>query len=245
MASGFKYGGYRGQMLRVNLTKKGIVKEPLREDWARDFVGGVGYSARLLYEELPPKIDPLGPLNKLVFMTGPVNGTMIPAASRSCACAKSPLTGSFFHSIFGGYFGPELKFAGYDGLVVEGKSEQPVYLWIDDDRVEIINPGGLPEGMSPKTLGKLSIRTDDELRMYTSFYRRADGGSPFTTFSVSKHSLRNCTPALTFSPRNRNFSRSSKSRYTCVVQRYSFRGTGLSICPPTIAPSSTPHFSSP
>ena len=137
MANTFRYGGYKGQMLRVNLTKKGVTKEPLREDWARDFVGGVGYSARLLYEELRPKVDPLGPENKLVFMTGPVNGTMIPAASRSCACAKSPLTGSFFHSIFGGYFGPELKFAGYDGLVVEGKSEKPVYLWIDDDRVEI------------------------------------------------------------------------------------------------------------
>jgi aldehyde:ferredoxin oxidoreductase len=137
MTNKFRYGGYKGQMLRVNLTEKGVTKEPLREDWARDFVGGVGYSARLLYEELKPKIDPLGPENKLVFMTGPVNGTMIPAASRSCACAKSPLTGSFFHSIFGGYFGPELKFAGYDGLIVEGKSEKPVYLWIDDDRVEI------------------------------------------------------------------------------------------------------------
>jgi aldehyde:ferredoxin oxidoreductase len=137
MAKTFKYGGYKGQLLRVNLSKKAITKEPLREDWARDFVGGVGYSARLLYQELKPKIDPLGPKNKLVFMTGPVNGTMIPAASRSSVCAKSPLTGSFFHSIFGGFFGPELKFAGYDGLVVEGVSKKPVYLWIDDHRVEI------------------------------------------------------------------------------------------------------------
>jgi aldehyde:ferredoxin oxidoreductase len=137
VTNGFKYGGYKGQLLRVNLTKKGIAKEPLREDWARDFVGGVGYSARLLYEEIPAKIDALGPQNKLFFMTGPVNGTMIPAASRSTACAKSPLTGSFFHSIFGGFWGPELKFAGYDGLIVEGKADKPVYLWIDDDRVEI------------------------------------------------------------------------------------------------------------
>jgi aldehyde:ferredoxin oxidoreductase len=137
MAKTFKYGGYKGQLLRVNLTNKKITKEPLREDWARDFVGGVGYSARLLYQELKPKIDPLGPKNKLIFMTGPVNGTMIPAASRSCVCAKSPLTGSFFHSIFGGYFGPELKFAGYDGLVVEGASKKPVYLFIDDNKVKI------------------------------------------------------------------------------------------------------------
>jgi aldehyde:ferredoxin oxidoreductase len=137
VSTGFKYGGYIGQLLRVNLTTKRISTEPLREDWARDYVGGAGYSARLLYDEIPAKADPLGPQNKLFFMTGPVNGTMISAASRATACAKSPLTGTFFHSIFGGYWGPELKFAGYDGLIIEGKAEKPVYLWIDDGRVEI------------------------------------------------------------------------------------------------------------
>lgn len=137
MAKGFKYGGYVGQLLRVNLSDQSISKEPLREDWAREFVGGVGYSARILYEELKPKTDPLGPGNKMVIMTGPVNGTMIPAASRSSLCAKSPYTSSFFHSIFGGYLGPEIKFAGYDGLIVEGKARTPVYLWIDDDQVQI------------------------------------------------------------------------------------------------------------
>ncbi|TET77430.1 MAG: aldehyde:ferredoxin oxidoreductase, partial [Candidatus Cloacimonadota bacterium] len=133
----FKYGGYIGQLLRVNLTNKGITKEPLREDWARDFVGGVGLSARILYEELQPKIAPLGPENRLVMMTGPVNGTMIPAASRSSFCTKSPYTGSFFHSIFGGFLGPEVKFAGYDGIIIEGQAKAPVYIWIDDDKVQI------------------------------------------------------------------------------------------------------------
>jgi len=137
MAKGFRYGGYVGQLLRVDLTKKGVSKEPLREDWAKDFVGGVGLAARIFYEEVRPKIDALGPENKLLMMTGPVNGTMIPAASRSAICAKSPYTGSFFHSIFGGYLGPELKFAGYDGLIVGGKADRPVYLSIDDDRVEV------------------------------------------------------------------------------------------------------------
>jgi len=133
----FKYGGYIGQLLRVNLTNKGITKEPLREDWARDFVGGVGLSARIIYDEVKPKIDPLGPENRLVMMTGPVNGTMIPAASRSSFCAKSPYTGSFFHSIFGGFLGPEVKFAGYDGIIIEGQAKAPVYVWIDDDKVQI------------------------------------------------------------------------------------------------------------
>ena len=156
MAKGFKYGGYIGQLLRVNLTNKGVTKEPLREDWARDFVGGVGLSARILYDELPPKVDALGPENKLVMMTGPVNGTMIPAASRSSFCAKSPYTGSFFHSIFGGFLGPELKFAGYDGLIIEGQSDRPVYLWIDDDRIEIRDASHL--------WGKDPFKTEEVLR---------------------------------------------------------------------------------
>jgi aldehyde:ferredoxin oxidoreductase len=133
----FKYGGYIGQLLRVNLTNNGITKEPLREDWARDFVGGVGLSARIIYGEVKANIDPLGPENKLVMMTGPVNGTMIPMASRSSFCAKSPYTGSFFHSIFGGFLGPEVKFAGYDGIIIEGQAKSPVYIWIDDDKVQI------------------------------------------------------------------------------------------------------------
>ena len=137
MAKGFKHGGYVGQILRVDLTKKGVTKEPLREDWARDFVGGAGLAARFFYDEVKPKIDPLGPENKLMMMTGPVNGTMIPSASRSAVCAKSPYTRSFFHSIFGGFLGPEIKFAGYDGIIVEGKASGPVYLWIDNDRVEV------------------------------------------------------------------------------------------------------------
>jgi len=156
MAKGFKYGGYIGQLLRVNLTNKGITKEPLREDWARDFVGGVGLSARILYDELPPRVDALGLENKLVMMTGPVNGTIIPAASRSSVCAKSPYTGSFFHSIFGGFLGPELKFAGYDGLIIEGQADYPVYLWIDDDKVEIRDAGHL--------WGKDPFKTQEVLR---------------------------------------------------------------------------------
>ncbi len=137
MAEPFPVGGCVGKIVRLNLTTKEITTEPLREDWVRDFVGGVGYSARLLYDEVPANADPLGPDNKLSFMTGPTIGTMIPSASRASICAKSPYTGSFFHSIFGGFWGPELKFAGYDGLVVEGMSEEPVYLWIDNDKVEL------------------------------------------------------------------------------------------------------------
>jgi aldehyde:ferredoxin oxidoreductase len=133
----FKYGGYKGKILRVNLSSSKISTEPLKEDWAKDFLGGVGLAARFLYEELKPKTDPFSPENKLVLMTGPVQGTIVPTASRSTFCTKSPLTNNFFNSIHGGHIGAELKYAGYDGLIVEGKAEKPVYIWIDDDKVEI------------------------------------------------------------------------------------------------------------
>ncbi|MCE5263490.1 MAG: aldehyde ferredoxin oxidoreductase family protein [Deltaproteobacteria bacterium] len=176
---GFPHGGYVGQILRVNLTNGQVTKEPLRADWARDFVGGVGYSARLYYDEVPAKVDALGPENKLIFMTGPVNGTMIPAASRTSVCAKSPMTGSFFHSIFGGYFGPEFKFAGYDGMVIEGQAAKPVYLWIDDDKVELRDAGHL-WGRDPFKTQEIIRKEvgDDEIHIAT-IGGAGEGGVPF------------------------------------------------------------------
>ncbi|MCE5283616.1 MAG: aldehyde ferredoxin oxidoreductase family protein [Deltaproteobacteria bacterium] len=176
---GFKHGGYIGKILRINLTDRVVAQEPLREDWARDFLGGVGYSARLWYDEVPGQIDALGPENKMVFMTGPVNGTMIPAASRASVCAKSPMTGSFFHSIFGGYFGPELKFAGYDGLVVEGRADRPVYLWIDDGKVEIRDAGHL-WGKNPFKAQEIIRREigDDQIHIAT-IGRAGEEGTPY------------------------------------------------------------------
>ena len=129
--------GYVGWILRINLNTQSVKKEPLYEDLVRAFVGGAGLAARIYYDEVPAKIDALGPKNKLIMMTGPVNGTMVPTASRAVLCAKSPTTGSFFHSSFGGFFAPELKAAGYDGFIIEGKADHPVYLWIDDDKVEV------------------------------------------------------------------------------------------------------------
>jgi len=156
MAGKFKYGGYVGQLLRVDLTKERIWKEPLKEEWARDFVGGAGLSAQILYKEIPAKAEPLGPENRLALMTGPLIGTIIPTASRACVCSKSPYTKSFFHSIFGGFLGSELKFAGYDGVVIQGRAQKPTYLWIDDDKVEIRNASHL--------WGKDTFQTEEMLR---------------------------------------------------------------------------------
>jgi len=133
----FKYKGYAGRLLRVNLADGTWRDEHLTNELAELYIGGAGVAARILYDELKPGIDPFSPENKVIFLTGPVEGTMIPTASRIGLYAKSPLTNSFFHSSAGGHFAPELKFAGYDGIIFEGKAAKPVYLFIDDGYVEL------------------------------------------------------------------------------------------------------------
>ncbi len=133
----FIYKGYIGKMLRINLTNGSWSDVPLTNELAEKYIGGAGMAARILYDELKPGIDPLSPDNKVIFLTGPVEGTMIPTSCRIGCYAKSPLTNSFFHSSAGGHFGPELKFAGYDGIIFEGRSKKPVYLFIDNGLVEL------------------------------------------------------------------------------------------------------------
>ncbi|MFY9430539.1 MAG: aldehyde ferredoxin oxidoreductase family protein [Acetomicrobium sp.] len=129
--------GYMGKVLRVNLSTKKITTEPLRMDWAEKFLGARGLGSRYLIEEVDPKVDPLSPENKLIFATGPVTGTLATSAGRFNVVTKGPLTGTIAASNSGGYFGPELKYAGYDLVIFEGKADKPVYLWIYNDHVEL------------------------------------------------------------------------------------------------------------
>ncbi len=133
----FRYKGYAGKLLRVNLTDGTWRDEPLTNELAERYIGGAGMAACILYHELQPGLDPFSPENKVIFLTGPVEGTMIPTASRIGLYGKSPLTNSFFHSSAGGHFAPELKYAGYDGIIFEGKAGQPVYLFIDDGQIAL------------------------------------------------------------------------------------------------------------
>ncbi|MCS6924400.1 MAG: aldehyde ferredoxin oxidoreductase family protein [Candidatus Binatia bacterium] len=135
--------GWTGTLLRVNLTTRQISKEPLREEWARDFIGGRGLGARYLFAEVDPQIDPLSPENKLIFATGPLTGTNASCGARYMVVTKGPLTNAITTSNSGGHWGPELKAAGYDLLIVEGRAATPCYLWIYDDRVEIRDAGHL------------------------------------------------------------------------------------------------------
>ena len=129
--------GYMGKILRINLTNGKITEEPLEESVARKFLGGRGLGAYILFNEVKPGIDPLGPENKLVIATGVVTGIPFPGNSGLNVMAKSPLTGIWGESTSKGFFGPELKATGYDAIIIEGKAEKPVYLWIHDGEVEI------------------------------------------------------------------------------------------------------------
>lgn len=128
--------GYAGKVLRIDLTEKKTRVSRLERDLAVGFLGGRGFNSRRLYDEVGPGVDPLGPHNKLMFATGPLVGTMFPTASRFNVSARSPLTGILGDSNAGGHFAPELKFAGYDQVILEGRSERPIYIYINDGEVE-------------------------------------------------------------------------------------------------------------
>ncbi|MFC1887095.1 aldehyde ferredoxin oxidoreductase N-terminal domain-containing protein, partial [Thermodesulfobacteriota bacterium] len=131
-----KYG-WMGKMLRVNLSDGKIRKEALDEEIARKYIGGRGFTINYLYNRIQPGTDPLGDENVLLFAHGPACGTLLPGSQRWTVAAKSPLTGLIGDSNCGGSFGAGLKYAGYDMLIVEGKTERPLYLMIDGDNVQL------------------------------------------------------------------------------------------------------------
>ena len=129
---------WQGKILRVDLSKGTSTIEDLNMDWANKFIGERGLATKYLWESMDPQADPLGPDNVLIFATGPLNGTMASTSGRYAVVTKGPLTGAIACSNSGGKFGAELKYAGYDLLIVHGKADKPVYLNIHDDEVEIL-----------------------------------------------------------------------------------------------------------
>lgn len=161
--------GYAGKIGWINLTDRTIRIEELEENFARKYLGGKGLGAYLLYKHLKPNIDPYDPENLMIFVTGPLTGTNFPAVSRSGVITRSPLTGTFLDSYSGGFFGTQLKWAGFDALVINGKAESPCYLKIEDGEI-IINDADhlwglstsqtekrLREELSSKEGGRMSI----------------------------------------------------------------------------------------
>jgi len=129
--------GWRGKVLRIDLTRGEIKEEELTGRVAKDYLGGRGLGIYYLNKELDPRVDPLSPENMLIMATGPLTGTAAPTGSRYMVMTKSPLTGAITCSNAGGQFPKELKWAGYDVLIFSGRSAKPVYLWIEGRKAEL------------------------------------------------------------------------------------------------------------
>ncbi|MFP3950639.1 MAG: aldehyde ferredoxin oxidoreductase family protein [Candidatus Bathyarchaeia archaeon] len=127
--------GYTGRVLRVNLSENEVRICPLERDYIYNYLGGRGFNSRRLLDEVPLSVNPLDPENKLMISTGPLVGTMFPTACRFNVSAKSPLTGILGDSNAGGHLAPEIKYAGYDQIILEGRSSEPVYLQVIDSDV--------------------------------------------------------------------------------------------------------------
>jgi aldehyde:ferredoxin oxidoreductase len=148
--------GYAGTILRVNLSTGKIKKDPLSPEMADRYLGGRGFVARMLYDELPPHVNPLEQKNMVIVATGPLTGHFLPASGKTHFGTKSPATGGYADSNMGGHFGPALKYAGYDVLVLTGKAKTPSYLFIEDQKVEL-RPAGEYWGLG-------AITTEERLK---------------------------------------------------------------------------------
>jgi aldehyde:ferredoxin oxidoreductase len=171
--------GYHGIILDINLTNGAIRKRQLNQEYYTYFIGGRGLGMKLLWDELyKPGVDPLSEENPLLFMPGPFSGFPLPSASRTCVVTKSPITSpekarfshasTISYSNMGGFFGPEIRFAGYDGILIRGKSNKPVYLDIDDDRVKIQDAGKF-WGMKTDEFDKAFIEVLGDRRYRTCY----------------------------------------------------------------------------
>ena len=147
------------RLLRVNLSNGKITTDSIPDALTRQFIGGRGLATKLLADNMDPRIDALDPANPLLFATGPLTGTFAPTGGRYMVVTKSPLTGAVACSNSGGYWGPALRYAGYDYLMIEGAAREPVYLWINDDTVQIRS--------AAHVWGKLVHDTEDRLREET------------------------------------------------------------------------------
>ena len=136
-------GGYSGKILRINLTDKTSKEEKLPTEVVKDFIGGAGFGIKYLFDEVKPGTEPLGPKNKLIFAPGPFTGTTIPCASRITVTGKSPLTGAVGMALSGGQFPAELKFAGWDAIIVEGKADKPTWVSVKDETVRFRDASGI------------------------------------------------------------------------------------------------------
>src|SRR5271167_3208682 len=157
--------GWSGTVLRINLTTGAVTKDPTNTKDATLFLGARGLGVKILTDEVDPKVDPLSPENKLIFLPGPMTGSFAPSAGRYTVVTKGALTGAIASANSGGVWGPELKFAGYDAVIFEGAAPKPVYLWIRDKTVEIRDASHIWGKDVPGTSDAIRAETDDDAKI--------------------------------------------------------------------------------
>ncbi|WP_291010422.1 aldehyde ferredoxin oxidoreductase family protein [Hydrogenophaga sp.] len=167
---------WAGKILRVNLTAGTVTPEPLNMEWARAYLGSRGLGSKYLTTEIDPKVDPLSPDNKIIWATGPLTGTMASTGGRYTVITKSPLTGAIACSNSGGYWGAELKMAGWDMIIFEGKSPKPVYLFINDDVAELRDAAHLWGKSVWETEEMLKTSLQDPLARVSSIGKAGENG---------------------------------------------------------------------
>lgn len=157
--------GWTGNVLRVDLSQPLVTVEKLDRTSAENFIGGSGLGVKYIYDEINPSVDALSPANKLIFSTGPLTGTGAPGGSRYMVVTKGPLTGAIAESSAGGAFATAIKYAGYDMIILEGKSSVPVYLWINNDHVELRDATHLIGKTSTETENAVIAETDPDTKV--------------------------------------------------------------------------------
>lgn len=167
---------WAGKILRVDLTFGTVKPEPLNMDWAQTYLGSRGLGSKYLVSEVDPKVDPLSPDNKIIWATGPLTGTMASTGGRYTVITKGPLTGAIACSNSGGYWGAELKMAGWDMIIFEGKSPKPVYLYINDDTAELRDAAWLWGKSVWETEGMLKKGLQDPLMRVSSIGKAGENG---------------------------------------------------------------------
>ncbi len=175
------------KLLRVNLTAGTVTSEPLNMDWAQAYLGSRGLGSKYLVEEVDPTVDPLSPDNKIIWATGPLTGTMASTGGRYTVITKSPLTGAIACSNSGGYWGAELKMAGWDMVIFEGKSPKPVYLYINDDVAELRDAAHLWGKSVWETEAALKTSLQDPLTRVSSIGTAGENGVLFAAVVNDLH----------------------------------------------------------
>ena len=175
------------KILRVNLSAGTAVSEPLNMDWAHTYLGSRGLGSKYLVEEIDPKVDPLSEGNKIIWSTGPLTGTMASTGGRYTVITKSPLTGAIACSNSGGYWGAELKMAGWDMIIFEGKSPKPVYLYINDDIAELRDASHLWGKSVWETEATLKTSLQDPLTRVSSIGTAGENGVLFAAVVNDLH----------------------------------------------------------